>query len=62
MLSTWGGRSDLDTISQDELNRVGFDACVKYCKEYCYYDGVGYCPYCALYEESMRRLKAGENL
>ena len=47
MLGTWGG-DGFDTITQDELDRVGLDTCKEYCKDYCWNYGFGYCPSCAL--------------
>lgn len=58
MLSTWGGDNGLDTISQQELYSVGFDTCAKYCKEYCWFHGVGYCENCAYDKERAIRRKA----
>lgn len=57
MLGTWGGDNGLDTISQKELYAVGFDTCENYCKEYCWYHGMGHCENCAYDEERNRRRK-----
>ena len=57
MLSTWGGNNGIDTISQVELDCVGFNTCAKYCKEYCWYHGMGYCGNCAYDKERTKRYK-----
>lgn len=58
MLSTWGGNNGIDTISQDELECVGFDTCAEYCKKYCWHYGMGYCDNCAYDKEVRIRRKA----
>lgn len=55
MLSAWGGNSGIDTISQDELDYVGYDICEKYCKEYCWHHGIGLCDDCAYNKEYTKR-------
>lgn len=57
MLSTWGGNNGIDTISQVELECVGFDTCADYCKEYCWHHGMGYCDSCAYNKELENRRK-----
>ena len=57
MLSTWGG-DGLDTITEEELKKVGYDSCEKYCAEYCWHHGMGYCPNCAYDKEFNKRRKA----
>lgn len=62
MLSTWGGNNGRDTISQDELDCVGFDTCAEYCKKYCWDYGIGYCANCAYDKERKNRKQIkGEN-
>ena len=58
MLSGWGG-DGLDTITQEELERVGYDTAKEYCKVYCWYHGFGYCKRCAY--EKARKEQIGEN-
>lgn len=57
MLSGWGG-DGRDTITTKELNIIGFDTCKKYCEEYCWDHGMGYCPNCAYDKERTKRRKA----
>ena len=40
----------LDTIDEIELEEEGVEQCEKYCKEYCFDHGIGYCPNCAYYK------------
>ena len=42
--------NDLDTINEEELEKEGVEQCEKYCKEYCFDHGIGYCPNCAYYK------------
>lgn len=60
MLSTWGGNNGIDTISQAELDCVGFDTCAEYCKEYCWYHGRGCCDNCAYDKERTKRRDSGK--
>ena len=55
MLDTWGGNNGIDTISQDELDHVGYDTCAEYCKKYCWFYGMGYCGNCAYDKERTKR-------
>lgn len=57
MLSTWGGNG-MDCISDEEYQKVGFDKCAEYCKEYCWYHGMGYCNNCAYDKELTKRRQA----
>ena len=59
MLSTWGG-DGRDTITEEELKRVGYDTCKKYCAEYCWYHGFGCCNNCAYDKERERKQRGAE--
>lgn len=54
MLGTWGGQG-LDTINEEELKEVGYEKCAKYCSDYCWKYGMGYCPNCAFDKERTKR-------
>lgn len=60
MLSTWGGNGG-DTITEEELTREGYDTCIKYCSEYCWNHGFGWCNNCALDKERERRQRGERN-
>ena len=57
MLSTWGG-DGFDTITEEELKKVGYDTCKEYCASYCWYHGMGYCKNCAYDKERTKRRDA----
>lgn len=58
MLSGWGGNGFGDNISEAELKKVGYETCSKYCNEYCWNHGWGWCPYCAYDKEREKRRMA----
>lgn len=63
MLRHWGGDTNLDCITDNEFERVGYMVCAKYCNLYCCGHGIkndGYCANCAYYKEAMR-LKEADN-
>ena len=57
MLATWGG-DGLDRISEVELKTMGYENCTKYCSEYCWHHGMGFCDNCAYDKELSKRRKA----
>ena len=57
MLATWGG-DGFDRISEVELKTIGYETCSKYCSEYCWHHGMGFCDNCAYDKERIKRRKA----
>ena len=58
MLASWGGDGFYDSVMDNEMQRVGFDTCESYCREYCWHHGFGYCNNCAYDKERTKRRKA----
>ena len=58
MLSGWDGNGFDNGISEEELKKVGYETCSKYCFEYCWDYGRGWCPYCAYDKEREKRRMA----
>ena len=56
MLNTWGGNG-MDSVSDEEYQKVGFDKCTRYCSEYCWHHGMGFCDDCAYDKELRKRRK-----
>lgn len=59
MLESWGG-DGLDTITEEEYQRVGHEKAVEYHETYCWHYGMGYCDNCALIKHR-RKVDANDN-
>ncbi len=63
MTKDYGGNGGLDIVSKEELERLGSDKCMEYCKTGCWYSKWGcsiYCENCALWDEFIAIAKRKE--